>query len=162
MVMKRVILYLLATLALILFFTGGSFSAAWVVYCLSFNFVWPWAAVTFIVPKVKLLFLKAGDHDAEGTFWLLLSIAVPMQAFMADTVMSHIDLAGNWALHGARVRESVVYCAALTPVIAAVASIFRRKERDECFWYEYSKAVTQEEKDSVARKYLKYDFVQKD
>lgn len=157
--MNRVILYLLATLGLTLFFTGGSFPAAWVVFCLGFNFIWPWAAVAFIVPKVKLPLLMAGARYAEGGFWLLLSIVVPMQAFMADTVMSHIDLVGSWSLYEFKVREAVVYCAALTPVIAAVASIFRRKEQDECFWYEYGRAATDDQRNDVARRYVKHDLI---
>jgi len=103
--------------------------------------------------------LMANARHDEAAYWLALPVAVPMQAFMAVTVMSHIDLAGSWSLHDLRVREALVYCAALTPVIAAVVSIFRRKEVEECFWYEYGRASTDDQRNDVARRYLKHSFI---
>lgn len=159
--MKRVAIYFVLVAAVAICAAGWSFLAAWAGLVVSFGFIVLWGCVAFVAPKVKLPMLMAGSFYQESPFWVCIPFVMLIQANVASYAIGFIEFIGDFALRGSEIANAIEFLAFLTPAACAVSCLFRRKEEDECFWYEYGKAKTEDQRNSVARRYGKYEFVKK-
>lgn len=159
--MKRVAIYFVLVAAVAICAAGWSFLAAWAGLAVSFAFIALWGCIAFVMPKVKLPMLMAWGFYQESPFWVCIPFVMLLQVKAVSYAIGHIVFVGDWAFRGSEIANAAEGLAFLTPAACAVACLFRREEEDECFWYEYSKAKTEDQKNSVASRYGKHEFVKK-
>lgn len=162
--MKRIAIYcgLVFVCLVVLHFMAGfraAFTHSRLAYTLTvFGFSVAWiqiaGAATYLFPKIELCRVK-GVFDGTGSdevlaWWLLLLAWLACATFLP---FDSIEWTGYVSLYESTISSQLFKFHIAIFVSAVIASLARKPEKDELFWFHYRQAKTDEEKLDVERRF---------